>query len=213
MLRRQLVPAIVSMVIFTVALGIVYPLVITGIGQVAFKDKADGSLVERNGTVIGSSALAQAFTEKDGTPIEKYFQERPSAASYDPSYSTGSNLGPTNPALIAECLKVTDDHGNETCDPNTTPRRAKAYRELNGLAGDVKIPVDAVTASGSGLDPDISIANARLQAARVAKARGLTTAQVDALIDEHTNDRALGIIGEKTVNVLGLNLALDQRSK
>jgi len=208
-MRRQLVPAIVSMVIFTVALGIVYPLVITGIGQVAFNDKANGSLVKQNGKVVGSSMLAQSFTDAKGNPIKQYFQERPSAANYDPSYSTGSNLGPTNPALIAECLKVKNKDGSTSCDPNTAPQRAKAYRKLNGLADDVKIPVDAVTASGSGLDPDISVANAKLQAARVAEARGLRTQQVLALIDEHTDGRPLGIIGEKTVNVLDLNLALD----
>jgi K+-transporting ATPase ATPase C chain len=157
--------------------------------------------------------LGQSFAKKDGTPIKKYFQERPSAANYDPTYSTGSNLGPTNPKLIAECLKVKDAKGNEVCDPNTVPQRAKAYRKLNGLADDVKIPVDAVTTSGSGLDPDISVANARLQAARVAKARGLTEAQVRKLIDEHTDGRPLGIVGEKTVNVLDLNLALDQLAK
>ena len=195
-MRRQLVPAIISMVIFTVVLGIAYPLVVTGVAQVAFKGKANGSLVEQNGKVIGSSSLAQAFTMKDGTPIDKYFQERPSAANYDPKLSTASNLGPTNPKLIAEVRK-----------------RAAAYRTLNGLAADVKIPVDAVTASASGLDPDISVANARLQAARVAQARGLTTAQVLKLIDEHTDGRPLGIIGEKTVNVLDLNRALDQASK
>src|SRR5215471_7475417 len=145
-MRRQLVPAIVSMVIFTVLLGIAYPLVITGIGQVAFHDKANGSLVEENGQVIGSSMLAQPFTTSKGTPIKKYFQPRPSAANYDPRYSTGSNLGPTNPALIAKCLEAKDHKGNEVCDPNTVPQRAKAYRTLNGLSGDVKIPVDAVTA-------------------------------------------------------------------
>jgi K+-transporting ATPase ATPase C chain len=192
-MRRQLVPAVISMVLFTVALGIVYPLVITGIGQVAFKDKANGSLVKENGQVIGSSMLAQGFTRKDGTPIKKYFQERPSAANYDPSYSTGSNLGPTNPELVKQ-----------------VEQRANAYRRLNGLADDVKIPVDAVTASASGLDPDISVANAKLQAARVAKARGVSTQQVLRLVDDHTDDRPLGIIGEKTVNVLDLNLALDR---
>jgi K+-transporting ATPase ATPase C chain len=192
-MRRQLVPAIVSMVIFTVVLGIGYPLVITGIGQVAFNDQANGSLVKRSGTVIGSSMLAQSFTDAHGTPIRKYFQERPSAAHFDPTSSSGSNLGPTNPKLLRE-----------------VQQRATAYRELNGLGDDVQVPVDAVTASASGLDPDISIANARLQAARVAKARGLTAAHVEQLIDDHTDGRPLGIIGEKTVNVLDLNLALDQ---
>ena len=231
-MRRQLVPAIISMVIFTVALGIVYPLFITGVAQVAFKDKANGSLIKQNGKVIGSSMLAQSFTTAKGTPIKRYFQERPSAANYDPTYSTGSNLGPTNPKLIAKCLPVqktdkagngvvdkqgnpvyeTNPDGSKVCDPNTVPQRALAYRKLNGLSKDVKVPVDAVTASGSGLDPDISVANAKLQAARVAKARGLSTQQVLKLVDERIDDRPLGIIGEKTVNVLDLNLALDKLS-
>jgi K+-transporting ATPase ATPase C chain len=191
-MRRQFVPAIISMVIFTVALGLVYPLVITGIGRVAFEDKANGSLVERDGKVIGSSMLGQSFTRPDGTPIARYFQTRPSAVDYDATSSGGSNLGPTNPELLTQVRK-----------------RAKAYREFNGLGDEVKIPVDAVTASASGLDPDISVANAKLQARRVAEARGLTTQQVLKLVDEHTNDRPLGIIGEKTVNVLDLDLALD----
>jgi potassium-transporting ATPase KdpC subunit len=231
-MRRQIVPAIVSMVIFTVLLGLVYPLVITGVAQAGFKDKANGSLIKKNGKVVGSSMLAQPFTTAKGTPIKKYFQERPSAANYDPTYSTGSNLGPLNPKLVAECLPVqktdkagnpvvdskgnpvyeTNADGSNVCDPNTVPQRAKSFRELNGLANSVKVPVDAVTASGSGLDPDISIANARLQAARVAAARGLSAAQVRKLVDEHTDDRPLGIIGEKTVNVLDLNLALDKLS-
>jgi len=208
-MRRQLVPAIVSMIIFTVLFGLVYPLVVTGVAQVAFKDKANGSIVERDGTQIGSSLIAQPFTNAKGDPIKKYFQARPSAAGYDPTYSTGSNLGPTNPKLIAKCLKI-KEKGREICDPNTVPQRAKAYRELNGLANRVDVPVDAVTASASGLDPDISVANAKLQAARVARARGLSKAQVLRLVDEHTDGRPLGILGEKTINVLDLNLALDE---
>jgi K+-transporting ATPase ATPase C chain len=231
-MRRQIVPAIVSMVIFTVLLGLAYPLVITGIAQASFKHKADGSLVEKNGKPVGSSQIAQAFVDKKGNPIEKYVQPRPSAANYDPTYSTGSNLGPINPKLIAKCLPVqktdkagdpvvdkkgdpvyeTNADGSKVCDPNTVPQRAKAYREFNGLTKDVKIPVDAVTASGSGLDPDISVANARLQAHRIADARGLSVAQVRKLINEHTDGRPLGIIGEKTINVLDLNLALDKLS-
>lgn len=198
------------MVIFTVLLGIVYPLVVTGVAQVAFKGKADGSLVERNGKKVGSSMIAQAFTNSKGVPIKKYFQPRPSAASYDPHYSTGSNLGPLNPALIDECLKVKDKNGSTSCDPNTVPQRAKSYRKLNRLSNKVEIPVDAVTASGSGLDPDISVANAKLQAQRVADARGLSKAKVLQMVDDHTDGRPLGIIGEKTVNVLDLNLALDK---
>ena len=179
-MRRQLVPAIISMVIFTVLLGVVYPLVVTGVAQVAFKHQANGSIVEQNGKQVGSSLLAQSFTNATGNPIKKYFQARPSAASYDPTLSSGSNLGPLNPKLIAACLPVqkTDKDGNgvvdkkgnpvfetnadgsKVCDPNTAPQRAKAYRELNGLSKATKVPVDAVTASGSGLDPDISVANA-----------------------------------------------------
>ncbi len=201
-MRRQLVPALMSMVIFTVLLGLAYPLVTTGVAQVAFKSKADGSLVDVNGKPVGSSLIGQAFVDKKGNPIPKYFQSRPSsavgargttAAGYDPTYSSGSNLGPTNPAFLKEIS-----------------HRVKDYRELNGLDDAVEVPVDAVTASGSGLDPDISIANARLQAARVADARGLSKQQVLELIDDHTSGRTLGILGEKTVNVLELNLALDR---
>jgi potassium-transporting ATPase KdpC subunit len=200
-MRRQLVPAIISMIIFTVALGILYPLVVTGVAQVAFKHKADGSLVSVNGKQVGSSLIGQSFQNAKGQPIPKYFQSRPSAATgaegktangYDPTLSAGSNLGPTNPTLIKEVAQ-----------------RAKAYRKLNGLSDSVKVPVDAVTASGSGLDPDISIANARLQAKRVADARGLSEKKVLDLIDGHIDGRPLGFIGEKTVNVLDLNLALD----
>ena len=228
-MRRQLVPAIVSMVILTVLFGLLYPLVVTAVAQVAFEDKADGSLVKRDGKTVGSSLIAQSFTDAKGVPIRKYFQPRPSAANYDPTYSTGSNYGPLNPKLIAKCLPVqktdkagkpvvdkkgnpiyeTNADGSKVCDPNTVPQRAKAYRKLNGLSAATKIPVDAVTASGSGLDPDISVANARLQVARVARARGLSKAKVLQLVDDHTNGRPLGILGEKTVNVLDLNLALD----
>jgi K+-transporting ATPase ATPase C chain len=201
-MRRQLVPALVSMVLFTALLGLVYPLVVTGVGQVAFKDRADGSFVTVDGKRVGSSLIGESFVDGKGRPIRRYFQSRPSAAlgvegrttaGYDPTLSSGSNLGPTNPTLI-----------------KLVARRAQAYRSLNGLAGSVKVPVDAVTASGSGLDPDISIANARLQARRVADARGLSLAKVMAMVGDHTDGRPLGFIGEKTVNVLDLNLALDQ---
>src|SRR5690348_9915467 len=146
-MRRQLFPSIVSILLFTVVLGIGFPLVVLGIGQIAFKDKADGSLVSVNGKTVGSSLIGQAFVDTRGRPIRKYFQSRPSAAlgaegkttaGYDPTLSSGSNLGPTNPTLIRQVA-----------------RRAEDYRRLNGLAPSVKVPVDAVTASGSGLDPDI----------------------------------------------------------
>jgi len=203
-MRRQLLPSIISMVIFTVVLGIAFPLVVLGVGQLAFKDKADGSIIERNGKAVGSSLIGQAFTTKQGVPLREYFQSRPSAAAgasgetaagYDPTLSSGSNLGPTNPDFLQEVTQ-----------------RVESYRKLNGLSPKMKVPVDAVTASGSGLDPHISIANARLQARRVADERGISVAEVNRMIDDHTTSRAFGILGEKAVNVLELNLALDQRT-
>jgi potassium-transporting ATPase KdpC subunit len=203
-MRRQLVPAVLSMVIFTLLLGVGYSLVVTGVAQLGFKDKADGSLVQRDGQDIGSSLIGQAFVDTKGEPITKYFQSRPSAAvgadgkteaGYDPTLSSGSNLGPTNPELLKEVAK-----------------RVDAYRELNGIGADARVPVDAVTASASGLDPDISVANARLQTRRVADERDLPVARVRDVVDEHTSGRTLGVLGEKTVNVLDLNLALDRVS-
>jgi len=188
-LIRQLRPAILVLLVFTVVGGIIYPLVATGIGQVAFHDKANGSLIRRDGVVVGSALLGQDFTGAG------YFHPRPSAAGangYDGSASSGSNLGPLNPDLLSA---ISD--------------RVAAYRQENGLAAGQPVPVDAVTASGSGLDPDISVANARLQAQRVATARGLSLDQVARTIDDHTDGRALGILGVPAVNVLQLNLALD----
>jgi K+-transporting ATPase ATPase C chain len=185
---RQLKPAFIAVIVFTVLLGVVYPLVATAIGQVAFKDKADGSLIRRDGVVIGSELIGQTFTAPE------YFHSRPSAAGggYDGSASSGSNYGPQNPDFLAAVAE-----------------RVAAYREENGLGADVSVPVDAVTASGSGLDPHISIANARLQAARVADARGVSVDVVRGLIDDNTDGRSLGVLGEPGVNVVELNLALD----
>jgi K+-transporting ATPase ATPase C chain len=203
-MRRQFIPAVLTMVTFTLLLGVGYSLVVTGVAQLGFKDKADGSIVELNGKKVGSSLIGQAFVDQNSNPIERYFQSRPSAAvgadgkteaGYDPTLSSGSNLGPTNPDLLKEVRK-----------------RVDAYRDLNGLAQDVRVPVDAVTASGSGLDPHISVANARLQAKRVANARDVPVARVHDLIDDHTSGRTLGVLGEKAVNVLELNLALDRMS-
>ena len=187
---RQLKPAIISVIVFTVLLGGVYPLVATAIGQVAFNDEANGSLIRRDGVVVGSELIGQTFTAPE------YFHSRPSAAGagYDGSASSGSNYGPQNPDFLAAVAE-----------------RVAAYREENGLSGDVSVPVDAVTASASGLDPHISVANARLQAARVAEARGLTPAVVMGLIDDHTDCRSLGVLGEPGVNVVLLNLALDEQ--
>jgi potassium-transporting ATPase KdpC subunit len=187
-MRRQLVPAFVMILAFTLLTGIAYPLAVTGVAQVAFRARADGSLIERDGEVVGSRLIGQAFSEP------RYFHPRPSAAGdgYDAMASSSSNLGPSNDELIASA------RGS-----------AFQYRLENRLAADAHVPVDAVTASGSGLDPHISLANARLQAPRVARARGLDPNEVLALVDEHTDGRSLGFLGERGVNVLELNLALD----
>jgi potassium-transporting ATPase KdpC subunit len=187
-LIRQLRPAFLIVIVFTLITGVAYPLLSTAIGQVAFGDKANGSLIKRDGAVVGSKLIGQTFT------AAKYFHPRPSAAGagYDGSASSGSNLGPTSPDL----LKSVGD-------------RVAAYRQENGLAADALVPVDAVTASGSGLDPQISIANARLQIARVARERGLDAAVVAKLVDKYTDGRQLVVLGEPGVNVVELNLALD----
>jgi K+-transporting ATPase ATPase C chain len=190
-LLRQLVPAALATLVFTVLCGIVYPMASTGIGQVLFGDEVDGSLIRRDGIVVGSELIGQAFG--DAT----YFHPRPSAAGagYDGAASSGSNLGPASTELLA-----------------AVEERAVAYRAVNGLAADADVPVDAVTASGSGLDPHISVANARTQAPRVAAARGLAIDTVLAMVDAYTDGRSFGILGEPGVNVVRLNLALDDLS-
>jgi K+-transporting ATPase ATPase C chain len=191
-MRRQLLPALRIVLVFTVLLGLAYPLLVTGVAQGLWSDKANGSLVKVNGKAVGSSLIGQSFTKPE------YFHPRPSAAGngYDGLASSASNLGPTNPTLIDNVKKA-----------------AAAYRKENGLPAGFSVPIDAVTSSGSGLDPGISVANARLQAPRVADARGLTKAQVAKAIDDNTQDRQLGVLGEKYVNVLELNLALDRLSR
>lgn len=184
--------AILMVVVLTILLGIIYPLVMTGIAQVLFPSQANGSLVrDTSGNVIGSAILGQNFAQP------QYFHPRPSAAGsdgYDATASGGSNLGPTNQKLIDAVKDRTD-----------------AYRQENGLAADAPVPVDAVTTSASGLDPDISPANALLQANRVAQARGLSVDQVRSLVNQYTEGRTLFVLGEPRVNVLKLNLALDGR--
>jgi K+-transporting ATPase ATPase C chain len=179
-------------VVFSVLLGIVYPLVVTAVGQLAFNDNANGSLIQVDGVVVGSDLIGQNFTAPE------YFHSRPSAAGagYDASASSGSNYGPTNP----DFLTLVDE-------------RVAAYRRDNDLADDVLVPVDAVTASASGLDPAISIANARLQAPRVAAERGLDVDEVFTAIDDHTTGRDLLVLGEPAVQVVRLNLALDALSR
>jgi potassium-transporting ATPase KdpC subunit len=203
-MRRQLLPALGMLVVFTVLTGIAYPLVVTGIAQAAFGDRANGSLIERNGQVVGSRLIGQPF----GDP--GYFHPRPSAAGYapGPGYAFGSNYGPTNEAfLLGEDDPETA--GIDESETNGVDDLVRAYRETNGLDDGTPVPVDAVTGSGSGLDPHISVANARLQAARVAEARGVGLQEVRDLVDRHTDHRALGFLGEPGVNVLALNLALD----
>ena len=189
-MRRQLPAAIVVFVAFSLLAGLVYPLVVTGIAQLAFGAKADGSLVERDRAVVGSSLIGQSF-EGPG-----YFHPRPSAAGdgYDAMASSASNLGPSNPELL-----------------DAVAQRKVEYRKANGLGAGEPVPVDAITGSGSGLDPLISPANARLQAGRVADARGVSLSRVLRLVDEATEGRSLGFLGEPGVNVLELNLALDER--
>lgn len=189
-LRLHILVGLRVMLVLTVVTGILYPLVVTTAARVAFPEKADGSLVRRDGKVVGSKLIGQDFT------AAKYFRPRPSAAGsdgYDAGASSGSNLGPSNDALLAA---VTE--------------RVAAYRDANGLRPGALVPVDAVTASGSGLDPHISVANARLQAGRVARERNADVQSVLRLVDRSTERRSLGIFGEDGVNVLQLNLALDR---
>jgi K+-transporting ATPase ATPase C chain len=188
---RHAAPAAIALLVFTVLCGLVYPLVVTGVAQVAFPDQANGSVVRVDGQAVGSTLIGQGFS------APTYFHPRPSAAGagYDGEASAASNLGPSNADFLA-----------------TVADRVKAYRAENGLPDTVEVPVDAVTASGSGLDPDISVANAELQAGRVAEARGLSADQVLALVHAHVTGRQFGVFGEPRVNVLALNLALDGRS-
>jgi K+-transporting ATPase ATPase C chain len=180
-------PAIVSTLFFTLLLGVCYPLLVTGIGQLVFPAQAGGSLIrDLDGQVIGSSLIAQKFA------APQYLHPRPSAAGsdgYDASGSSGSNLGPLNPALAERIRKDADG--------------------LRGEAYDGPVPADAATTSASGLDPDVSPANARMQAARIASARGVSTAEVRSLIERHITSPALGVLGQPRVNVLETNLALD----
>ncbi len=197
-MRRQLLTALRVTVALLVATCVLYPLSVWGVGRIAFRDKTDGSLVTAHGRVVGSNLIGQAWNDAGGEPLAQYFQPRPSAAGdgYDATASSGSNLGPSNPKLL-------DAVGQRVAD----------YRAFNGLDDNAAVPVDAVTASGSGLDPDISVANALSQAPRVARARHLSESAVVALVRTHTRHRALGFLGEKAVNVLQLNLALDAEAR
>ena len=187
---QELKPAILITIVLTVLTGIAYPLAITGVCQAVFHKQANGSLVERNGKVIGSELIGQNFTRP------RYFHPRPSAAGqngYDASASSGSNLGPTNPVLADRLAKGADQFRKENPD----------------YAG--PIPADAITTSGSGLDPEISPANALAQVPRVAKARGTTEDSVRQFLLSRVEGRDLGFLGEPRVNVLKLNMALDRQ--
>lgn len=184
--------------VLTVLTGIIYPLAMTGIAQGLFTEKADGSLIVRDGVTIGSGLIGQSFVDPvTGRTLPGYFRSRPSAAGagYDANASSGSNLAPTNQLLID---RVTAD--------------IALIREENGLADGASVPVDLVTASGSGLDPHISPASAEIQIARVARERGLSEDDVRAMVEEATSGRTLWILGEPRVDVLALNLTLDERA-
>lgn len=184
-MKKNLIIAILMTIATTVLLGIIYPLVVTGVAQVLFPRQANGELIEANGKVVGSQLIAQAFTGPG------YFHPRPSAVSYDPTNSNGSQLGPTNQKLIDRVEgEVAADHAENASVP---------------------VPIDLVTASASGLDPDITPAAAEFQLDRVATERLMTVEQLRALVARHTAGRQFGILGEPRVNVLELNLELDQR--
>jgi len=192
--------------LFIVLAGLAFPAVIWGIGQVAFKAQAEGSLVrDAKGNIIGSALIAQGFSKPE------YFHPRPSAAGsgYDPTNSGGTNLGPTSDKLINGIHKKTADGKDDPSNFDGVKDLAGAYRKENNLAPDTLIPADAVTRSASGLDPEISPANAAIQAKRVAAERHLSVDQVMKLVDENTAQPFVGIFGEPGVNVLKLNLALD----
>jgi K+-transporting ATPase ATPase C chain len=200
----QHLAAVRAIIVMTVITGAIYPLVMLGIGQAAFHNQANGSLVTVNGKVVGSSLLCQEFVDSKGNPLPQYFQPRPSTASSatdktdygcDPNFSGASNLGTNNSTLLQ----------------NVQQRKA-AYAKLNGVPL-ASVPPDAVTTSGSGLDPYISPQNAADQLNRVATARHLPASQVQALVSKYTQDRTLGFLGEPRVNVLLLNIALNELPK
>ncbi|HZM63003.1 MAG TPA: potassium-transporting ATPase subunit KdpC [Vicinamibacterales bacterium] len=186
-LTRNLVVAVLMTIVTTVLLGVIYPLAITGIAQVAFPDKANGQLIERDGKVVGSRLIGQGFSSSG------YFRSRPSAAGmgYDAANSAGTNLGPTNKKLI-----------------DAVTANVEAARKENP---DAPVPIDLVTTSASGLDPHLSPANADFQVPRVARERGISEADLRGLVATHTEGRTFGFLGEPRVNVLELNIDLDRR--
>jgi K+-transporting ATPase ATPase C chain len=200
---RQHIAGLRLLLVFTVLTGIVYPVVMWGIAQVAFNHQANGSMASFNGHVVGSSLLCQEFVDAKGNPLPQYFQPRPSFAipspapkndfGCDPTFSSASNYGPTNPKQVA-----------------LIKQRQQQIAAFDHVSVS-QIPPDAVTASGSGLDPDISPQNAAIQVNRVAAARHVSPAVISTLVQQNTQGRPLGFLGEPTVNVLKLNIALDQK--
>jgi potassium-transporting ATPase KdpC subunit len=199
---RQHIAGLRLLLVFTVLTGIIYPVFMWGIAQVAFKNQANGSQVSFHGRVVGSSLLCQEFVDAKGNPLPQYFQPRPSDAivsgakndyGCDPLYSSASNLGPNNPVLIKNIR---------------TEQQAIAKFDHVKIS---QIPADAVTTSGSGLDPDISPQNADIQVDRIAAARHVSPAAIMALVKQYTQGRTLGFLGEPRVDVLNLNIALDEK--
>jgi K+-transporting ATPase ATPase C chain len=200
---RQHIAGLRLLLVFTVLLGIVYPVVMWGIAQVAFNHQANGSMVSFHGRVVASSLLCQEFVDAKGNPLVQYFQPRPSAAvpsptpkgdyGCDPTYSAASNYGPNNPALVT-----------------LVKQRQQQVASFNHVSV-AQVPSDAVTASGSGLDPDISPQYAAIQVNRIAAARHVSPAAIQALVNQYTQGRTIGFLGEPRVNVLNLNIALNEK--
>ena len=199
---RQHIAALRLLLVFTVLTGIIYPVFMWGIAQVAFKNQANGSTVSYHGRVVGSSLLCQEFVDAKGNPLPQYFQPRPSDAivsgakndyGCDPLYSSASNLGPNNPVLVKNI--------------QTEQQQIAKFDHVKIS----QIPADAVTTSGSGLDPDISPQNADIQVDRIAAARHVSPAAIMALVKQYTQGRTLGFLGEPRVDVLNLNIALDEK--
>lgn len=186
-MRTHFLPAIKVWLVLTLATGVIYPLAVTGIAQLVFPSRADGSLVKVNGQIVGSELIGQNFSDP------KYFWSRPSAIDYNPLPSSGSNLGPTSRQLVEQ-----------------VQQRERALRLLYGLPADAELPSDLLLASGSGLDPHISPEAAQLQIARVARVRDLPEDQIAALVEQYTELPQFGLLGEPRVNVLLLNIALDR---
>jgi potassium-transporting ATPase KdpC subunit len=214
-MRRDLRASIIAAVTFTLIFGLAYPLIATGISQVLFHHQANGSQVKLAGRTVGSSLIGQSYTirhpipenqrgkfgkKQVKTPNPRYFQPRPSVTTYSADATFFNNLGPNNKSLMQQFKGYISAYLalERPYDPGLTRRG---------------IPVDAITTSASGVDPDISVANARIQAHRVSRVRGIPLDRVDQLIDEHTDGRALGVLGEAGVNVLELNIALDKESQ